>query len=148
MVGAFRIVNNSSRDYDDLIVRDLTYGRFFKQYGVDRPLDPAFKQITAFAGGGQASATLAGYQQTIVTTAASAGDSIRLFTWQEAPGLGGGATGAIVNRTANNVSLYPPSGLKLYRNGTDLGTNNPTTIVPGGRVVWLCDNSDNFEISG
>lgn len=148
LVGRFRVYNNSSQDFDDFIVRDLQYNRFFKQYGVTRPLDPAYKEITAHAGGGQASATAVGYQQTIVTVAASAGDSIRLLSTADVAGIGGGSSGAIVNRTASNVSLYPPSGKKLYRNGTDLGANNSTTITPGSRVSWLCDNSDNFEISG
>lgn len=145
-VGRFRIFNNSSQDFDDFITRDLQYGRFFKQYGLNRPLDPAYKEVTAFSGGGQGSATVVGLQDTVVTAANANGDSIRLLNTSDNSGLGGGAKGSIWNRTNKSVNLFPPSGHVLYSNGSSLGTNNSYTMSAGSKVFWLCDNNNDFNI--
>ncbi len=145
-LGRFRIINNSSQDFDDFIVRDLQYGRFFKQYGLDRPLDPAYQEITASITSTQGSATLCALQDTIITTAAIPGASARLLADSDVAGMGGGCNGSVWNRTANYVYLFPPSGKTLYVAGASLGSNNSTTISAGASITWLCDNSGNFNI--
>jgi hypothetical protein len=145
-MGRLRIINNSSTPYDDLMVSSLQYGEYFKQYGVDRPLDPAYQEITAFAAGGQASATLVGRQDTLIVTAAANGASIRLLSDDDAPAMGGGAKGSVWNRTANWVNIFPPSGKSIYVAGANLGTNTSYTLSAGSKINWLCDNDGNFNL--
>ncbi len=146
LLGRFRIINNSSLDYDDLIVRDLQYGRFFKQYGLNRPLDPAYKEITAYTSGGQASATLCALQDTIVTGASADGASVRLLSDSDAPGMGGGAKGSVLNRTTYEIEIFPPPGKKIFLGGVDLTADVSMVFSPGSKVEWLCDNDGNFNI--
>ncbi len=146
MLGRFRVLNNSSQDFDDFVVRDLQYGRFFKQYGLDRPLDPAYKEITASITSTQGSATQCALQDTVITTAAVAGASARLLADSDVSGMGGGCNGSVWNRTANYVALFPPTDKTLYINGVSLGSNVSTTLSAGAFINWLCDNAGNFSI--
>jgi hypothetical protein len=146
-MGRLRILNNSSTPYDDLITASMQYGDYLKQYGVDRPLDPAYKEVTAHSGGGQADAVLVGRQDTLVTAAGANGDSVRLLSSSDAPVMGGGAKGSVWNRTAFSVAVFPPTGKVVYVNGASLGTNTAYSLAAGARVQWLCDNADNYNLS-
>jgi hypothetical protein len=146
-VGKFRIFNNSSQDYDDLVTRDLQFGRFFKQYGLNRPLDPAYTEVTAYAGGGQANAVKVGRQLTLITTVASAGDSVRLFDDSDEAGAGGGTRGEILNGGANSANVYPKSGRKIFLAGVDQGLNNPIALAAGKRAIWTMKNDQNVFVT-
>lgn len=146
-MGRTRILNNSSTNYDDLIVASLQYGDYMKQYGVDRPLDPAYQEITARAGGGQASATLVGRQDTLILTCATVGDSVRLLSDTDAPVMGGGAKGSIWNRGAASCNVFPPVGKKIYRNGAALATDAATALAAGAKVQWMCDNNGDYNLA-
>jgi hypothetical protein len=145
-MGRLRIYNNSSTPYDDLIVESLQFGQYMKQYGVDRPLDPAYKEITARSGGGQALATVVGRQDTLIVSAAEDGDSVRLLSESDAPVMGGGAKGSVWNRTTKSIDLFPPSGKKIYYGGITFAANEPIDLPPGVSVRWLCDNEGNYNI--
>ena len=144
--GRVRIVNNSSTPYDDLIVASLQYGTYIKPYGYWRPLDPAYKEVTAHAGGGQGSAVLGALQYTLVTAAASDHDFVRLPGASDGAAFGGGAKLEVWNRTAKIVDVYPASGKKVFLGGADLGANNPFELAPGQRVYALVDNDENYNV--
>lgn len=146
-MGRLRVLNDSSTPYDDIIAASGQFGEYLKLYTVFRGLDPAYKEVTAHAGGGQANAVLAGRQDTLVVAAASDGDSVRLLYWTDAPAMGGGAKGSIWNRASKWVAVFPPSGRKLYLDGADQGTDTYVQLLPGKCLRWLCDNADNFSVS-
>lgn len=77
--------------------------------------------ITAFATGGQASATALTKEVNYVDTVASAGDSVKLLT----PALG--SHQVVYNDGANSCNVYPPSGAAI----DGLGTNNPYSLAAG-----------------
>lgn len=145
-MGRMRIVNNSSTPFDDLIVSSLQYGEYMKQYGVDRPLDPAYKEVTAFATGGQASATLVARQDTLIATCATAGDSVRLLSDLDAPAMGGGAKGSIWNRGAASANVFPPTGKQIYLAGVAQGNNTAIALGVGKTARWMCDNNNDYNV--
>lgn len=83
--------------------------------------------ITAFAGGGQASATQLNGLNTVntVTTVATSGDSVKL------PASATGARVWVVNEGANSLNLFPTTGGTI-----DLGATNASVVIPTG-VSWM-----------
>ncbi len=113
---------------------------------VFRPLGSAYRQVTAHSRGGQNNATLVGLQITLITAASDDGDSVRLLDSSDAPMIGGGARGEIWNRTVYDIDVFPPSGSKIFLGVTDLGTDNAVAVSSGQRIVWLCDDDNNYNI--
>jgi hypothetical protein len=84
--------------------------------------------LTAFAGGGQASATaITSQSQNVIGTCATNGDSVKLV----AVGAIGGATLGIFNNTANTASLYPAVGGQIDA----LGLNAAYSLRPGEYLI-------------
>ena len=79
---------------------------------------------TAFAGGGQSSATLISRDITNVTTVATAGDSLKL------PTAAAGLIYTVANNGANALALFPNTGDTI--NG---GSANASITIPVGAVV-------------
>jgi hypothetical protein len=83
--------------------------------------------ITAFATGGQASATALTAEVNFVTTVATAADSVKIAT----PALG--ARQVVFNDGANSVDVFPPTGVQIDA----LGANNPYALAAGSsREFW------------
>lgn len=90
----------------------------------DRMLITQGTGITAFAGGGQASATALTKQINDVTTVATADDSVKM------PVATAGEVVTVVNSAAKNLAIYPQTGENfkgrsantLYRLGPDQGS--------------------------
>lgn len=98
--------------------RELFYG-FFHRIVTDN--------VTAFAGGGQADATVLGTSVSIVTLVASAGDSVKL-----PPGHSiGGAIIYVYNDGANDLDVFPQSGHEIVGAG---GVDTAVSVSPGN---WL-----------
>ncbi|TXH41504.1 MAG: hypothetical protein E6Q97_37525 [Desulfurellales bacterium] len=91
-----------------------------------------YSAVTAFAGGGQASATLVGATMTDVTVCASAGDSIKLYPDYSAAGR----RMLIRNSTANAVNIFPGTGGQI----NSLGVNNAYSLA-AGYSVWIVSTS-------
>lgn len=83
--------------------------------------------VTAFAGGGQASATALTSDVNFVTTVATAGDSVKL------PTAALGKKIVVVNNGAEALNVYPASGAAIDA----LGTNAPYSINPGTTQTFL-----------
>ncbi len=115
-------------------------------YAWVRPLGNAYKEVTAFAGGGQASATAIGYVATLIATCISDDDSIRFLGSGDGFAITGGLRGTIRNATAKRAMLYPYSGGIIVVAGTSQGTNNPVEIPPGGSVEWMTDSSGRYHV--
>jgi hypothetical protein len=129
---------------DELSTNDLIIGGQTKAYGLYYPLSPAYQEITAFAGGGQSSATLIGYQRTIVTSCANDHDSIRVFGSSDIT-IVGGLEFVVTNSTSKLVDVYPPTGKRIYFNSIDTGLNNPITMNAGDKLVFGTDNNGNYH---
>lgn len=84
--------------------------------------------ITAFAGGGQASATALSTDYNRVTTVATTGDSVKLPT-----GVAGQKI-VVVNDGANDCDVFPFSGQAIDA----LGTNNAYSLVAGTNITFIC----------
>ncbi len=92
--------------------------------------------ITAHAGGGQASATPLGPGISIVTTVATANDSVVLTT-----PIVGGLLQEIHNLGANALNVYPASGHSIINAArTNLGANNPFSLAAGGTLKLVSRN--------
>lgn len=112
-----------------------------------RLVDPTVhKEITASSSGTQGGATTVGANTTIITVCVADGYSVRLQSRSEAPTIKPGARGEVWNRTTKAAAFFPPSGKKLYLNGTDQTVNVAVLIEPGARMAWLCDNNENFVV--
>lgn len=121
-------------------------GQLF-QYASSRYLGNAAKEVTAYAGGGQANAIVVGYVITLVTACATNNDSIRFFSNAEYLIVSVGLLfGQIRNLTTNRVALYPPSGGHIYLAGVDQGADVAIELLPGDVVHWCTDSSGNFHI--
>lgn len=120
-------------------------GQIFS-YAFMRYQSPAYKEITAFAGGGQASATVCAFVITLITTCASNHDSVRFFGSGEAL-ITGGLRGEIRNVTSQIADLYPPSGFAIILNGTSLGSNVLLEMNPGDTVFWCTDDDGNYHVT-
>lgn len=133
-------------DFDEFITNNMVIGGIVKHYGAWQSLDPAYKQITAFATGGQTSATPVGYRDTYVVNVVSPGDSIRLLSSSEIA-YAGGLIGSVYNGGAEPLDLFPPSGKRLYMNGnSDLGVDTALSVLPGSWVVWIARNDLDYGI--
>lgn len=91
--------------------------------------------LTAFAGGGQASALQLTKDVNRVTTVASSGDSVKL-----PPGLPGMKV-VVINDGANSMSVYPTSGEEIDALGVDAAfalttTAKNTTFVCASAGLW------------
>ncbi len=83
--------------------------------------------ITAFAGGGQASATALAAEVSFVDTAASGGDSVKL------PTAILGKRMVVYNDGANAIDIFPTTGGAI----DGLGTNNAYSLAAGAsREFW------------
>lgn len=81
--------------------------------------------VVAFAGGGQANATLLTTLFSTISTVASVGDSIRL------PAAVGGNMFGLINASPNSCNLFPAVGEQIMA----LGPNVPQAIASG--EVWF-----------
>ena len=126
-----------------LALGGLTNGGIQKEYGYKLVLDNGtadsalLTSVTAFAGGGQASAVQVGLQLTKVATVASAADSIKLRVVAV-----GGCVGYIHNLGANACNLYPPSSGAINA----LGANNPISIPAGSAAMWFSLNTIDYAV--
>jgi hypothetical protein len=82
--------------------------------------------ITAFAGGGQASATTLTTHFNMVDTVASVGDSVKL------PVAAAGDTVVVKNRASNALNLFPQSGVQINALGNDVAIS-----IAGGDSLRL-----------
>jgi len=94
--------------------------------------------VTAFAGGGQANATILTALFSTVTVCASAGDSIRL------PDAGAGRWVGVVNATPNACNIFPAAGSQI----DVLGVNNPLSIASGERFLFASTGTNWASFSG
>ncbi len=142
----FRVeAGESGDDYDEAIFNNVVIGGLVKHYNAWQSLDPAYRQITAHAGGGQGAATIIGYRDTLVVTVATTGDSIRLVSSSEVP-YAGGLTGSITNVGANACDVFPPSGKKIYLHGVDQGTDVAIRLAPGQSIQWTSRNDLDYAV--
>lgn len=91
--------------------------------------------ITAFAGGGQASATQLTAEFNRVTVVATAADSVKL------PAAVVGAVVTVVNKAANSMDVYPTSGEQI----DGLGTNAPDACAAGAIITYRCGLAGQWE---
>jgi hypothetical protein len=84
--------------------------------------------LTAFAGGGQASATALTAYINRVTTVATAADSVKL------PSATAGADVIVINATANSMNVFPVTG--SYINA--LSVNTALAVAAGKTVHFVC----------
>lgn len=158
MLGQFRILNNSSDNFDDLQVSSIQIESYKKEYCADRALPTtdtgagdysagAYAEVIPATAGTQGAATIIGTQQTLVRANGGTADghSIRFFTDVEKGGTGFGTHGTIRNGSGFIVRLYPPTGKKIFFVGVDQGTDNYIELGPG-RVDWLTDKDGNWWV--
>lgn len=90
--------------------------------------------ITAFAGGGQGSATQLSAEVNFVTTVASAGDSVKL------PTAALGVRVTVHNTTGTSCNVFPASGGAINALGTNnafaLGANTTATFDGSSGTQW------------
>lgn len=138
--------------FDEFITNNMVVGGIVKHYGAWQFLNPAYKEITAHAGGGQANATVIGYKNTVVTTVASAGDSVRMLDEQIEISYAGGLVGTVANAGANAMDFFPPQNLPggnrtFVLNGvTVIGFDTAVSIPAGHMVIWQTRNDLNTNI--
>lgn len=109
------------------------------QYGAGQMvLESATNGITAFAGGGQASATQLTSEINRVTVVATAGDSVKL------PAAAAGLTIYLANRAANPMQVYGA--------GTDVingvATATGVSQMPSSEVIYTCTVAGQWETEG
>ena len=92
---------------------------------------------TAFAGGGQGSATQLTSGYTNVTTVATAGDSVKL------PTAAAGLSVTVKNNGATNLAVFPFTGDSI--NGGSV--NASITLIPGDEKTFLAMDAINWETS-
>jgi hypothetical protein len=96
--------------------------------GVLRDFSSARTGITAFAGGGQGSATALTAAFNRVTTVATAGDSVRL------PLATPGATCVVFNRGAASMNVFPATGQSINA----LSANTALAVAAGNSARFVC----------
>jgi hypothetical protein len=96
--------------------------------GAIRDMSSAANGITAFAGGGQASATPMTRAINRVTTVATAGDSVKL------PLAKAGASIAVINSTNTSMNVFPQTGEAI----NDVAANGAYAIAANKAVMFLC----------
>lgn len=132
-------------DFEEFITNNAVIGGGVRYYGGQQFLDPAYKQIAAYAGGGQANATAIAFVNTVVTTVASAGDSVRMLDTNLDTSYAGGLAGTLLNAGVNGLDFYPPANLpsggrQLIVSGVALGADQPYRLPPGHRLFWQVRN--------
>jgi hypothetical protein len=88
--------------------------------------------VAAFAGGGQANATILTKLINLITVCAAPGDSVRVAAPQ------GGKWFAIVNGTANSCNIFPQAGAQIDL----LGVNNPLAMASGTKYLFACSGTN------
>lgn len=83
---------------------------------------------TAFAGGGQASATALTSYDNNITTVATANDSVKLMSAVK------NRRQKVRNNGANDLDIYPQTG----QNFTGYAADAPFTLSPGGVWEFVC----------
>jgi hypothetical protein len=96
----------------------VTYGLLYRPY----------TEVTAFAGGGQGSATAVGLGVTVVATCATNGDSVKL----PANAFIGGLELEVWNLGAASCDVFPPVGGKINA----LSANAALSIAAGAKAVF------------
>ena len=94
--------------------------------------------VTALAGGGHSGAPLVSTPITIVTTCATASDSIRLPEGQNV----GGLRFEIKNEGAENLAIYPAPAHTIE--GQSAG--NPITLAPGAWTVLISRDATTWMV--
>ena len=158
MLGQFRILNNSSTNYDDLQVSSIQIETYKKEYSANRALPTsdvgsgdysvgAYAEIIPGALGTYAGASIIGTQQTLIRADGSTADdhSVRFFTEGEKAGVGFGTHGSIRNGSGFRIRLYPPTGKKIFLFGADQGVDAYIELQ-AGRVEWLTDKDGHMWV--
>lgn len=91
--------------------------------------------ITAFAGGGQANATEIDSEYAIVSTVATAADSVKL------PSAIVGRTVVVYNDASNSLDLFPQTGEQIE----SLGANNAIAIAGQSSRRFVCTTATNWR---
>lgn len=91
--------------------------------------------ITAFAGGGQGSATALTTDYNIVTTVATAADSVKL------PTAVAGLVITVKNTAANACDVYPFSGDAINGGSADASISLPANVAK----TFICNSTSNWE---
>lgn len=94
--------------------------------------------ITAFATGGQTSATQLTTSFNRITTCASAGDSVKL------PASVAGYLIIVQNDGAAYANIFPFSGDQIG----SLAANTAISIAPGGRITFNCEVAGRWDQAG
>jgi len=110
------------------------FSRMF-QGGIDRQ-----DNITAHAGGGQASAVQLGHTQSRVTTVATAGDSVAL------PKAIAGSEVQVINAGANPMQIFGKIGATDTINGVAGATG--ISMPPGGLGIFICVSAGVWTLDG
>ncbi len=97
---------------------------------------PAVDNITAFAGGGQASATALTGQVNRITTVATAGDSVRL------PASTAGAWVLIINKGANPLQVFGAGTETINGIATATGISQGINT----NAIYTCTTAGNWEV--
>lgn len=90
--------------------------------------------ITAFAGGGQVSATLVNARINEVSTVASPGDSVKL------PSASPDIEIKIINDGANSLDIFPNIG-----NDLGAGINVAISLESGSNIIYVSYDSTNWK---
>lgn len=110
------------------------FSRVF-QGGIDRK-----DNITAKAGGGQATATQLGNTYNRVTTVATAGDSVAL------PKAIAGSEVVVINAGANPTQVFGKIGASDTING--VAGNTGVSLPPGGLALFVCVSAGVWTLDG
>ena len=100
--------------------------------------EPAADTITAFAGGGQANATLLSKEVNRITTVATAGDSVKL------PVSAAGLTIVVINHGANACQVYG-SGTDTI---DDVATATGVSQMVNSVVIYFCTTAGAWYTEG
>ncbi|MHC4276948.1 MAG: hypothetical protein ACYSTI_06430 [Planctomycetota bacterium] len=90
--------------------------------------------ITAFAGGGQGSATQLTSSVNVIATCATAGDSVKM------PAAAVGLRVLIINNGAASCNVFPASGDNL-----GAGVDTAVALAAGNNIEYLAIDSTNWE---
>jgi len=94
--------------------------------------------ITAFAGGGQASATAIATQTARITTVATAGDSVKL------PASAAGLELMLINHGANSMQVYGAGADKI----DDIAAATGVPQMANSLVIYTCATAGNWYSEG
>lgn len=116
-----------------------TFGNWFRGEHVDTSGNRSYDAFVSLsiagtvtaAGTDQGTATVLASQVNIVTTVA-AGTGVKLPSFNA----------TVMNRGANNLRIYPPSGMQIE----SYGNNNPVQIPPNGSADFYKSESSRFRV--